>query len=69
VKKKVTHADYLHCERCGELLKEDNRVWLELNFTNNLYYLPGVVPAKESQGSFPFGKTCAKRQLTSQESH
>lgn len=36
---------------------------LELNSRTNHYATPGTVPECESQGLFPFGKTCAYRAL------
>jgi hypothetical protein len=52
------------CTRCGELL--DKPVWLELNWTTNLYSDKAVAD-HESQGMFPFGKACAKAVLMQQK--
>lgn len=55
------------CERCDEKLKEKNIVWLELDINSGLYYKEGEFPKDGlSQGYFPFGKTCAKKQLEEQ---
>ncbi len=50
------------CERCG---KEHlgTFIYLELNNRTNHFATPGRVPEGESQGLFPFGKTCAYRAL------
>jgi hypothetical protein len=51
------------CERCGETLSPDRVEWLELSNTDGKYYR--VIPAgHESQGAFPFGSTCAKKEIT-----
>jgi hypothetical protein len=52
-----------HCPRCGERLNVAKGVWLELNFTNTRYFVDGMVPPEESQGSFLFGKACAAAVL------
>lgn len=55
-------TDDVVCTRCGR--KElGTVVYLELNNRTNHYATPGRVPADESQGLFPFGKTCAHRAL------
>lgn len=49
------------CERCGEILKPNNIVWLELEQENGLYFEKNKFPVNgKSQGLFTFGKTCAK---------
>jgi len=48
------------CEHCGELLVEV--VWLELSNTDGKYYKQIPIGHK-SQGLFPFGKACAKKEL------
>ena len=52
----------IRCERCEEVLKPDNVIWLELSNTNGKYY--ACVPDGHiSQGGFPFGYTCSRTQL------
>ena len=51
------------CPRCGERLNVATGKWLELNWRNSRYYEDGMVPPEESQGSFLFGKACAKAVL------
>lgn len=58
----------MKCERCGEILIAERAVWLELSLTDGKYYVPGYIPeGHESQGGFPFGSTCAKKQLKETE--
>ena len=52
-----------YCTRCGELLKADRVVWLELSWKTNEYTRPGIIPEAESQGMWAFGKKCAKAAL------
>ena len=52
-----------HCTRCGELLKADRVVWLELSWATNEYTRPGIIPEAESQGMWAFGASCAKAAL------
>lgn len=58
-KKVGRDVNAIRCERCGEVLKQTQTVWLELSLTDGRYFnvLPG---GHESQGDFPFGKTCAR---------
>jgi hypothetical protein len=57
------------CERCGEVLTVKRVVWLELSNTDGKYYqikdmVERSIPEGHiSQGAFPFGSTCAKKQL------
>lgn len=51
------------CERCGEVLKTERIVWLELDQRNNTYHVFNDVPEDWSQGWFAFGRACAKRQI------
>ena len=51
------------CTRCGETLDPRNSSYLELNQRTGLYQKPGTVPQAESQGSFPFGASCAASVL------
>lgn len=48
------------CEKCGESLKPEHIVWLELSTTDGHYYRK-LPQGHESQGRFPFGRSCAKR--------
>lgn len=50
------------CERCGEPLKAERIVWLELSQTSGRYYL-SLPERHESQGQFPFGRDCAQREV------
>lgn len=54
-----------YCERCGERLNKKTLVWLELSQETGLFTDPDkvVLPENESQGSFTFGKACAKAVL------
>lgn len=58
-------GDYDRCERCGDRLNEDRKVWLELNSHTGRYAECGTVPTAESQGCFPFGSACARAVLAS----
>lgn len=54
------------CERCGEILVAERVVWLELSQTDGKYYR--TLPVGHiSQGGFPFGSTCAEKQLKETE--
>lgn len=48
------------CERCGEILKKS--VHLEYSQTDGLYY-KHIPEGHVSQGTFPFGVACAKKEL------
>jgi hypothetical protein len=50
------------CERCGAKLAGDKNWWLELDHRTGTY-TDQEVPAEFSQGSFAFGKDCAKIML------
>lgn len=52
-----------HCQRCGEELHPDREVWLELDQRTQTYTNEGAVPPEYSQGGFPFGSACAKREI------
>lgn len=54
-----SREEFLHCERCGRRLSDDDTVWLELDQRTNTY-TNKLVPQEHSQGSFAFGKDCAK---------
>jgi hypothetical protein len=61
---KMCNVHIIHCERCGEVLKPETAVWLELSLTDANWYLPDKFPeGHKSQGGFSFGKTCAKKVL------
>jgi len=54
--------EILKCECCGKALDPKTTVWLELSNTDGNYY--HVLPQDHiSQGCFPFGRTCSKKQL------
>lgn len=53
----------IKCEKCGEILKPDTVVWLELSITDGKYY-KNLPEGHESQGAFSFGKTCAKNETS-----
>jgi hypothetical protein len=50
------------CERCRKRHLAEF-VWLELDTVNGTYHEPGSVPPERSQGLFPFGAHCAKKEL------
>lgn len=54
------------CERCGEILITERVVWLELSITDGNYYFT-LPEGHLSQGGFPFGSTCAKKQIEEQD--
>jgi len=56
------------CECCEAEIKPGRAVWLELNMNTGRYSDPKktIVPAEESQGVFPFGRTCARKVLNPQ---
>jgi hypothetical protein len=58
-----TKEQVIRCERCNEILKIEQAVWLELSMTDGRYY-KNIPNGHESQGGFSFGKTCAKRELS-----
>jgi hypothetical protein len=47
------------CQNCGERLRPDRLLWLELNSRTNTYHTDDV-PAEDSQGAFTFGSACAR---------
>jgi hypothetical protein len=57
------------CQRCGEVLIAKRVVWLELSNTDGRYYKINSLTERSipeghiSQGAFPFGSTCAKKQI------
>jgi hypothetical protein len=52
------------CERCGEVLKPNRIVWLELSQNKGKYYTT-LPEGHISQGAFPFGKRCAELETKS----
>ncbi|KKM97144.1 hypothetical protein LCGC14_1171130 [marine sediment metagenome] len=56
-----------HCARCGKALTAV--VWLELSTLTGRYYEPGLIADSSSQGLFPFGALCAKKELASDRRH
>jgi hypothetical protein len=52
----------IRCERCGEILIAKRVVWLELSITDGKYYR-NIPEGHISQGGFPFGSTCAEKQI------
>lgn len=50
------------CERCGRQLYKTSTVWLEFSNTDGNWY-KNLPKGHESQGSFPFGRDCAKLQI------
>ncbi len=54
------------CENCGEVLKSEKIVWLELSLTDGNYYKE-IPENHKSQGAFPFGKTCANNIIKTQK--
>jgi hypothetical protein len=52
----------IRCERCGEVLNPKMVKWLELSNTDGNYYKK-IPQGHESQGGFPFGKTCEIKQI------
>jgi hypothetical protein len=60
----ITHP--IKCERCGEVLITERIVWLELSIDDGKYY-ENLPIGHQSQGGFPFGSTCAKKQIEENE--
>lgn len=54
--------EIIKCERCGEKLNPKKVKWLELSQTDGNYYHE-IPKGHISQGSFPFGTSCATNQL------
>ena len=60
----MSNVQIIRCERCGEILKPETVVWLELSITDGKYYPVNKFPeGHKSQGGFSFGKACAKIEL------
>lgn len=50
------------CTCCDRPLRQ-RVAWLELDQRTDSYHDHGGVPAEQSQGWFPFGLTCARKEL------
>lgn len=64
--REMLRRDQIRCERCGEVLRPRRAVYLELNCRTGEWDAPGASEwsgGPESQGCFPFGRTCAIHQL------
>jgi hypothetical protein len=57
----------IRCTHCERILNEAKMTYLELSFETGRWYPPGECPEAESQGCFPFGKTCARTVLARQK--
>lgn len=57
-----TNSDYSVCHRCGKGITT-TPVYRELKLGTDLWFIPGQLDSKDSQGVFPFGKNCAYRVL------
>ena len=53
-----------HCACCDRELHPDRTVWLEMNWKGT-FHRPEAneVPAEDSQGLHPFGRSCARKAL------
>jgi hypothetical protein len=54
----------IRCERCSEILNPDKVIWLEYSQTDGKYYKE-LPEDHVSQGAFPFGLACSKKELAS----
>ncbi len=54
-------TEFVYCSRRDRRLCLGDIVWLELNNRTGKYYRDGDVSEEESQGLFPFGRTCAAK--------
>lgn len=53
------------CNKCGKVLNEETKVYLELSVTDGNYYIPEEFPANHaSQGWFEFGPACWEKIVT-----
>ena len=53
------------CNKCGKVLNEETKVYLELSINDGNYYLPEEFPANHnSQGWFEFGPACWEKVVT-----
>lgn len=55
-------CEILKCTRCERDLTSTDIIWLELSNTDDRFY-EKLPEGHESQGGFPFGKTCSKVEL------
>lgn len=55
------HQSERYCTCCKKPLS-GKVAWLELDQRTNDYHDDGGVPPEQSQGWFPFGMTCAKKE-------
>lgn len=58
----MSNDSALFCTRCGERLNPAKAVWLELDQSTDTYTKEPVAD-HISQGFFPFGSACSKREL------
>ena len=58
----MTTRNQDECQCCGKRIKAGKEVMLELDQRDSTYHDFGDVPDDKSQGFFPFGASCAKRQ-------
>jgi len=56
-----------YCTKCGQKLDPKTAVWLELDQRDNTYHSRGDVPENLSQGWFPFGSACARRESNTRD--
>lgn len=58
-------TDGTFCHRCGDRLDDAAATWLVLSWANGRFYATEAEAeaAGGSQGGFPFGSACAKRQI------
>ena len=48
------------CQRCHKAVDKNKAVWQELCIWDGIYYEPGKLKPKDSQGCFAFGPDCIK---------
>ena len=74
--KNETNWNNEHCSECGEEINKDRIIWLEMSTSHAFAKTQDNQPSNEainlpkghdSQGSFPFGSTCAKKVLRTQK--
>jgi hypothetical protein len=51
-----------HCTCCGRSLNRKRIAWLELDQRDDTYHARQDIPSEKSQGWFPFGQSCARKQ-------
>jgi hypothetical protein len=61
----ATEKTTVRCERCGEVLREEKIIWLELSQTDGRYYNE-IPEGHVSQGGFAFGSTCGLKEVERQ---